>query len=136
MKYATCIITDNVSKTGIIAIKINNNGIFKYNANPDITPPSINDPVSPINTFAGCKLNIKNPNVAPITILPNIDTSYTWLLIPITVKHVIIIAETLEDNPSIPSVRFTAFVVASTTIIASGIYKNSGIFIYIFKIGI
>ena len=36
---------------------------------------SNNEPVSPINTFAGCKLNIKNPNVAPITILPNIDTS-------------------------------------------------------------
>ena len=50
---------------------------YRELANPDITPPSIKEPVSPINTFAGCKLNIKNPNVAPITILPNIDTSYT-----------------------------------------------------------
>ena len=59
----------------------------------------------------------------PITfpILPNTDTSYIWPLIPITVKQVIIIDETLEDNPSIPSVRLIAFVAASITIIASGI---------------
>ena len=97
---------------------------------------SNSEPVSPINTFAGCKLNIKNPKVAPITILPNIEISGRANLIPIIVKHVIIIAETLEHSPSIPSVRFTAFVVPRITTIANGIYKNIGIFIYCFTIGI
>ena len=79
------------------------------------------EPVSPINTFAGCKLNIKNPKVAPITMLPNIEISGKENLIPIIVKHVIIIAETLEQSPSIPSVKFTALVVPSITTIANGI---------------
>ena len=39
----------------------------------------------------------------------------------IAVKQAIIIAQTLEDKPSIPSVKFTAFVVASITIIENGI---------------
>ena len=39
LKYATWIITDKVSKTGTRAITSNNNGIFKYNANAEITPP-------------------------------------------------------------------------------------------------
>ena len=99
-----------------------NKGIFKYNAIAEIIPPSIKDPVSPINTFAGCKLNIKNPNVAPTAILANNDTSNILLLIPITAKHVIISAEILEHNPSTPSVKLIAFVVPSITIIASGIY--------------
>ena len=122
LKNATCNITDNVSITGTNAIIKSNNGIFKYNANPDITPPKSNDPVSPINTFAGCKLNIKNPSVAPITILPKTETSPIPIISPITVKHVIIIADTLDDNPSIPSVKFIAFVVARITIIAAGTY--------------
>ena len=40
-----------------------------------------------------------------------------------TVKQVIIIADMLEESPSIPSVRLTALVVAKITIIANGIYK-------------
>mgnify|MGYP000171840441 CR=1 FL=1 len=120
LKYATCIITESVSNTGIIAITNNIIGIFKYNANPDITPPSNNEPVSPINTLAGCKLNTKNPKVAPITALPNIDTSGTLNVIPIITKHVIISELTLDDKPSIPSVKFIAFVVASITTIANG----------------
>ena len=122
-------------KTGVKNFK-NVNIDFKYNAIDEITPPNISDPVSPINTFAGCKLNIKNPKVAPITILPNIETSYIWLLIPITVKHVIIKQETLDDNPSTPCVKLIAFVVESITNTASGIYKNTGILIYILNIGI
>ena len=79
------------------------------------------EPVSPINTFAGCKLNIKNPNTAPITILPNIEISVKLYCIPIIVKQVIIIAETLDESPSIPSVKFIALVVANITTIANGI---------------
>ena len=129
-------ITDNVSNTGTSAITSNSSGIFKYNANPDITPPNSNEPVSPINTFAGCKLNIKNPIVAPITILPNIDTSGIPIFIPITVNPVIIIDDILDDNPSIPSVKFIAFVVARITTIAAGTYIYVGSVIYVFTIGI
>ena len=39
LKYKTWITTDNVSNTGIAATIININGIFKYNAIADITPP-------------------------------------------------------------------------------------------------
>ena len=78
------------------------------------------EPVSPINTFAGCKLNIKKPSTEPITMLPNIEISVKLYCIPI-VKQVIIIAETLDESPSIPSVKFIALVVANITIIANGI---------------
>ena len=54
------------------------------------------EPVSPINTFAGCKLNIKKPRTEPITMLPNIEISVKLYCIPIIVKQVIIIAETLD----------------------------------------
>ena len=79
------------------------------------------EPVSPINTFAGCKLNIKKPSTEPITMLPNIEISVKLFCIPIIVKQVIIIAETLDESPSIPSVKFIALVVANITIIANGI---------------
>ena len=82
---------------------------------------SKSEPVSPIKTFAGCNLNTKNPKVAPITLLPNIETSGTLKVIPIITKHVIISELTLDDNPSIPSVKFIAFVVANITKIANGI---------------
>ena len=85
-----------------------------------------NDPVSPINTFAVFKLNIKNPKHAPTIILPNTIISFTSNIIPITVKHVVIIADTDVLSPSIPSVKFTAFVVASITNITNGIYKLIG----------
>ena len=49
----------------MIAIIINNKGIFKYNAIPAIAPPSSNEPVSPMNTCAGYILNNKNPIKAP-----------------------------------------------------------------------
>ncbi len=51
------------------------------------------DPVSPINTFAVFKLNIKNPKHAPIIILPKTITSLISSMIAITVRHVVIIAE-------------------------------------------
>ena len=68
--------------------------------------------------------------------LPNTDTSVTPLNIPITVKHVIIIVDTLDDNPSIPSVKFIAFVVANITHIAAGTYIYNGNVMYCFNIGI
>ena len=64
-----------------------------YNAIADITPPNNKEPVSPINTFAVFKLNIKNPKHAPIIMLPNTIISFISRIIAITVKHVVIIAD-------------------------------------------
>ena len=61
------------------------------------------EPVSPINIFAGCKLNIKNAKLHPHTIVPNIIISFTSKITPITVKHATIIVVTLVASPSIPS---------------------------------
>ena len=70
------------------------------------------------NSFV--KLNNKNPKHAPIKMLPNIVTYFIPNIIDITVKQVIIIVVTLVESPSIPSVKLTAFVVASITKIANG----------------
>ena len=99
LKYATCNITDKVSNTGTNAIINNNSGILKYKAIHAIIPPKRREPVSPIITFAGCRLNIKNAKFAPHTIVPNITNSYIPNLAAITVKQVIIIVVTLVDNP-------------------------------------
>ena len=82
---------------------------------------SNNEPVSPINTLAVFRLNIKNPKHDPTIILPKTITSFTSKIIAITVKHVAIIADILVLNPSIPSVKFIALVVASITTIENGI---------------
>ena len=126
LKYTTCNTTDMVSITGIAAIINNMSGICKYNAIVAITPPNNSEPVSPINTCAVFKLNIKNPKHAPIIMLPNTTISFTSKMIATTVRHVVIIAAILVLNPSIPSVKLTAFVVASITKIANGIYANTG----------
>lgn len=73
-----------------------------------------------MNIWAGCKLNNKNPSPAPTTIHPNIVVSFIFHIIDITVKHVNIIVVTLVASPSIPSVKFTAFVVAKITTTANG----------------
>ena len=125
-----------VSIIGINAIIINNNGIFKYKAIPAIAPPKSKDPVSPINTLAGWRLNIKNPKQAPIKIVPANVTSLIPNIILIDTRQVKIIVVTLVDNPSIPSVKLTAFVVPNKTNIANGIYNQIGNVIYSFKIGI
>ena len=80
-----------------------------------------NEPVSPIITLAVCKLNNKNPKHEPTTTLPKTVTSFTSNIIATTVMKVIMMALTLLANPSTPSVKFTAFVVANITKIANGI---------------
>ena len=99
-------------------------------------PPNASEPVSPINTLAVFRLNIKNPKHDPTIILPKTITSFTSKIIAITVKHVAIIADILVLNPSIPSVKFIAFVVPSITNITKGIYKSIGNTIYFLAKGI
>ncbi len=100
---------------------ISSSGILRYNAILAIAPPNKREPVSPIITFAGCKLNTKNARQLPIKILPNIVISFIPKIIPMTVKQVRIMVVTLVDSPSIPSVKLTAFVVARSTTTANGI---------------
>ena len=119
----------------MIAIIINNKGIFKYNAIPAIAPPSSNEPVSPMNTCAGYILNNKNPKLVPIIIDPNIVVSFIFHIIEIMVNVAIINVVTPVDNPSIPSVKFTAFVVPNITNRAKIIYNHTGIVTNLFKNG-
>lgn len=91
---------------------------------------SNNEPVSPINTLAVFRLNIKNPKHDPTIILPKTITSFTSKIIAITVKHVAIIADILVLNPSIPSVKFIAFVVPSITNITK-VYTKALVILYI-----
>ena len=92
--------------------------------------------MSPINTFALFKLNIRKPKHVPQTILPNIITSFTSYIIDNTVNVVTIVNVTHVANPSTPSVKFIAFVVASITKIVNGIYTNAGKLIVVLKNGI
>lgn len=94
------------------------------------------EPVSPMNIFAGCRLNIKNPKHAPHSTQPKTVISNTPYFAAITDRQAIIIIEIDAPSPSIPSVKFTAFVAANITNIANGIYINTGIGISIFSIGI
>lgn len=91
--------------------------------------------MSPMNIFAGCKLNIKNPKHAPHSTHPKTVISSTPYFAAITERHAMIIIEIDAPNPSIPSVRFTAFVAASIAKIANGIYISTGIGISSFSIG-
>ena len=74
---------------------ISSSGILRYNAILAIAPPNKREPVSPIITFAGCKLNTKNARQLPIKILPNIVISFIPKIIPMTVKQVRIMVVTL-----------------------------------------
>ena len=97
---------------------------------------SSSEPVSPINIFAGCRLNIKKPKHAPHSTHPKTVISSIPYFAAITDRHAMIIIEIDAPSPSIPSVRFIAFVAASITNIANGIYMSTGIGISSFSIGI
>ena len=88
-----------------------------------ITAPKKKEPVSPINTFALCQLNNKKIIYAPITIISNIATAKFPYFIAYPIKNVKITIPTLDESPSTPSVKFTAFVVAISTTISISIFK-------------
>lgn len=81
-------------------------------------------------------MNNKNAKHIPIKLAPNTTISFTPVTIPITVKQVNIIVVTDVLNPSIPSVKFIALVVASITTIENGIYAHIGIVTVVFANGI
>ncbi len=83
--------------------------IFVKIATALIAPPSASEPVSPINTFAGCALNTRNPKTAPTTATQKI-AALNWSIVEAnTANAPNAIAAVPARRPSRPSVRFTAF---------------------------
>src|SRR5690606_4127005 len=103
--------TDNVSMTKtppMIAKMISN---FIKIATAASAAPSANDPVSPMNTFAGWALNTRNPNNAPTTANANTMMELNcgnWLA-AMSANEPKATAAVPANNPSKPSVKFTAF---------------------------
>ena len=90
-----------------------------------INPKNV-EPVSPINIFAGLKLNGKNPKHEPISAIPKIAIEYSPTLIDINTSDIDIIADTPAANPSRPSIKFTAFVMNTIHITVSVTESHSG----------
>ena len=80
------------------------------------------EPVSPINVFAGVKLNGKNPTNAPANAVINtMDINDEPFNTNITSSDIADIIDIPDDNPSNPSIKFIAFV---TTIIHPIVIKT------------
>jgi hypothetical protein len=91
------------------------------------------DPVSPINVFAGVKLNGKNPTKAPAKAVTNtIEINGEPFKTNITNNEIADITEIPDDKPSNPSIRFIAFVtptIQTTVITHETISSITGLFI-------
>ena len=88
---------------------INKTGIFIVKAKAQIIPPKNNDPVSPIKTFAGYAFQKRKPKHPPTKAADTILKPIILKIPAITMKKSP--AKNVSDasNPSIPSVKFTAF---------------------------
>lgn len=84
-------------------------------------------PVSPINVFAGLKLNGKNPKVAPdkadIRIIAAISAPFKAKIIR---SDTVDIPDIPADRPSKPSIKFIAFVTPTIQQIVNNIDIISG----------
>ena len=98
---------------------INKSSVFVAMAIPAKAPPNANEPVSPINTFAGFALKYKNPKQTALTTIPKKVTLKEPTNNPTTAKVAPAIAEIPVANPSKPSVKLTAFVVPKIMINAN-----------------
>ena len=79
------------------------------------------DPVSPINVFAGEKLNGKNPTSAPASaVIKTIDTSGEPFKTNITNNDTADMTEIPAANPSKPSIRLMQFIIDTINIIVNG----------------
>lgn len=88
--------------------------------------PKNSEPVSPINTFAGYALYLKNPRIPPVSAAANIMRSLDHVNvaaspIKMSAKVTEFTKETPPAKPSKPSVRFTLFVSAMRKKILKGI---------------
>ena len=96
----------------------------------EIVYPKKFEPVSPINVFAGAKLNGKNPTNAPasavINIIGTIAEPFNKNIINNDIAD---ITDIPDDNPSKPSIKFIEFVtptIHTIVTIVDKISPNSG----------
>ena len=101
------------------ATTISVNSWFEMIATLPNAAPKASDPVSPINTLAGCELYTRNPTKAPTNTKQN--TAISSFPAVQTEPHEIIpkakkaIAERPPARPSKPSVMFTALLLPTKT---------------------
>ena len=87
-------------------------GLSKINEDEAIIAPKNKDPVSPINALAGCKLKNKKPIAAPtITAETTVREMLSCLVKETKNKNKPTVNETLDANPSMPSVKLTLFTI-------------------------
>jgi hypothetical protein len=86
--------------------------------------PMNKEPESPKNILAGFELKNKKPQSVPAKMIAKIDT-ITLSKLSETIKKVNAeIAAKPEDNPSRPSIRLNAFVIATIQITVNGIDRK------------
>lgn len=121
--------TKVVSKIGIIIIRTGIKNVAKtllagsdvnFRHNNDKQVPRKKLPESPMNIFAGGKLNIKKPRHAPINVIETLIVAKSFIVNKkreITNKDIIDIP---EDKPSRLSIRFTALIIPENHKIVNG----------------
>ena len=127
LKYATCNITDNVSNTNTIPENISNISIFFTKNIEAKNAPKNSDPLSPINIFALFKLKYiygKNVKKNILQIIHKNKFKLDKFINNNTINEIILINPWLIANPSIPSVRLTAWDVEIITNAAHNGYKK------------
>ena len=95
-------------------------GIFSIEAVTATAPPKNSEPVSPINTLAGCALKNKKARHPPLTAAIKMPMT-EFICTAHTTKNRLTIRVTVEARPSMPSVKFTLFTTESCTKTVSGI---------------
>ena len=83
-------------------------------------PPINREPVSPINTFAGCQFQIKKPMHAAALASPKAERPVIERIPAHKAKDRNAKKETVVFRPSIPSVKFTALTIPTMTTAAKG----------------
>ena len=126
----TCKITDSDSASNTPPISNKGQRLFESSAIALRAAPIANEPVSPMNTWAGLRLCNKKPSQAPASAAQNPARAGSPLLprsISCSPKPINTIAPTPAAKPSRPSVRFVALLSAKNTNKARGqINKPSG----------
>ena len=72
-------------------------------------PPRNNEPVSPIKVFAGFQFQQRKPRTPPSNAEDNMESPANFNITDAIIKVIATVAVTLEQRPSMPSVRFTLF---------------------------
>ncbi|MNC44110.1 hypothetical protein D3C75_930060 [compost metagenome] len=120
LKEATCKTTDSISMTNTPPITTKSSSLLVTMAIAPIAPPMPKEPKSPINTLAGWALNTRKPSTAPIIAAAHTPAAIDVACMATTAKAASAMALTPDNNPSTPSVKFTALVTAIIMITING----------------